>query len=146
VKQGSSTAEQSLNQIFQANDSSPIISIDNGKVINCTDSACEPPFSVAAFLPTSQWIDQEGNDQVLVYGGSDGTDEARGGLRVASIDMQSGLPLDGDGTYYQPGDVGPVTISAVNGSIVSFSYSGGKGTFDLSTDTFGDGSKTPTPS
>lgn len=94
------------------------------------------PFSSAQFTLTNMWQDLRGTTYYSVYAGSVPSNPDVGALDISLVDGDTGEPETGSGTFDAPGATGALSLTAVHGDIVSFSFSGGTGTFDLRSDTF----------
>ena len=92
----------------------------------------EVPFGSTVLRPTNLWVTQDSTRLKAVYAGARGTDPQTGVLIVFQQFYDSG---DEDTTYsLAPQGTGALTITAVNGNILSFtSASQQTGTFDLTT-------------
>jgi hypothetical protein len=98
-----------------------------------TSKDVQAPVSPAIFTPTSQWIDVARGVQVAVYGGS----HARtGAIFVWISNLETGLDGPDTGLFLSK-MTGPLTLTDVSGTTVSFKGSSGTGTFDLVTHLFG---------
>ena len=98
-----------------------------------TSNDVQAPVSPAIFTSTSQWIDVASAVQVAVYGGS----HARtGAIFVWISNLETGVD-DPDTGMFVSNTPGPLTLTGVSGTTVSFEGTSGKGTFDLVTHLFG---------
>jgi hypothetical protein len=93
----------------------------------------QAPVSPAVFTPTSQWIDVAGGVQIAVYAGSH---TGAGAIYVWISNLESGLD-DADTGMFVSTMPGPLNLTGVSGTTVSFEGASGKGTFDLVTHAFG---------
>jgi hypothetical protein len=98
-----------------------------------TSTEVQAPVSPAVFTPTSQWIDVAGGIQVAVYGGSHA---GAGAIYVWISSLETGLDAPGTGLFVSSAP-GPLTLTGVSATNVSFVGPSGKGTFDLVTHSFG---------
>jgi hypothetical protein len=98
-----------------------------------TSTEVQAPVSPAIFTPTSQWIDVAGGVQLAVFGGSHAEE---GAIYVWVCKLETGLDDPGTGMFVS-GAPGPLTLTGVSGTTVSFEGPSGKGSFDLATQTFG---------
>jgi hypothetical protein len=98
-----------------------------------TSKEVQAPLSPAIFTPTSQWVDVVGGVQIAVYGGSHA---GVGAIYVWISNLETGLDDPDTGMFVSRTD-GPLTLTAVSGTTVSFEGVSGKGTFDLVTHEFG---------
>jgi hypothetical protein len=95
------------------------------------------PTASETFTPTSAWSDVRGDTLLEVFGGMNGQGTSTGAIFVAATDNGTGLQGSPSGLYVAPSGTGPITLTAVNGNIVSFNTSsGGSGSFNLATQTF----------
>ena len=94
------------------------------------------PFSETQFSPTTQWTTETGNDYLFVWAGASAMDSQQGGIKVLYTNIDSDEPDPGSGVFYVPSTAGALTITSVSDAVVSFTYAGGEGTFDLTTDQF----------
>ncbi len=118
---------------------SPQTPLFQDKIVSCADGGCGSDHD-SLFNPTTQWTHGDGDLLTFVLAGSDSSDSSRGGIQVIASQAQNTLPETG--VYYPKDNLGPLTLTDVQGDIVSFSYNGGQGTFDMSTNTFGTGGAT----
>jgi hypothetical protein len=93
----------------------------------------QAPVSPAIFTPTSQWIDVASGVQVAVYGGSHA---GAGAIYVWISNLETGLDAPGTGMFVSSAP-GPLTLTGVEGTNVTFEGPSRKGTFDLATHLFG---------
>ena len=93
----------------------------------------QAPVSPAIFTPTSQWIDVVGGTQIAVYGGSHGR---AGAIYVLITNLETGLDDPDKGLFVSRTPPGPLTLTGVSGTTVSFEGPSGEGTFDLVTHAF----------
>jgi hypothetical protein len=93
----------------------------------------QAPVSPAVFTPTSEWIDVADQVQVAVYGGSHA---GAGAIYVWISNLETGLDAPDTGMFVSTMP-GPLTLTGVSGTTVSFEGSSGPGTFDLATHAFG---------
>jgi hypothetical protein len=98
-----------------------------------TSREVQAPVSPAVFTPTSQWIDVVGVIQIAVYGGSHG---GAGAIYVWISNLETGLDVPDTGMFVSR-TTGPLTLTGVSGTTVSFEGASGEGTFDLVTHAFG---------
>jgi len=98
-----------------------------------TSNDVQAPVSPAIFTPTSQWIDVARGVQIAIYGGSHA---GAGAIYVWISNLESGLD-DPDTGMFVSNTPGPLTLTGVSGTTVSFEGTSGKGTFDLVTHLFG---------
>ena len=98
-----------------------------------TSKEVQAPVSPAIFTPTSQWIDVVSAVQVAVYGGSHA---GAGAIFVWITNLETGLD-DPDTGLFVSKTPGPLTLTDVSGTTVSFEGMSARGTFDLVTHTFG---------
>jgi hypothetical protein len=98
-----------------------------------TSKEVQAPVAPAIFTPTSQWLDVVAGIQIAVYGGSHA---AAGAIYVWISNLETGLD-DPDTGMFVTRTHGPLTLTAVSGTTVSFEGVNGKGTFDLVTHEFG---------
>lgn len=96
----------------------------------------QPPVSHTLFTPSTEWMDRRGQIQIQVYGGASASDPAEGAIFVWAVDLTTDLAAPGTGTYLAPAKTGPLVLTRVSGDVVSFSYGGGIGTFDLGSHKF----------
>lgn len=96
----------------------------------------QPPVSPALFTPTTEWMDWRGQIQIEVFGGSTATDRTEGAIFVWAVNLTTDLGASGTGMYLAPVKTGALVLTKVNGDVVSFSYPGGTGTFDLGSHKF----------
>jgi hypothetical protein len=92
----------------------------------------QAPVSPAIFTPTSQWIDVAGRTQVAVYAGSHA---GAGAIYVWISDLETGLDAPDTGMFVSSAS-GPLTLTGVSGTTVSFDGPSGTGSFDLVTHAF----------
>jgi hypothetical protein len=92
----------------------------------------QTPVSPAIFTPTSQWIDVVGGIQIAAYGGSHA---GAGAIFVWITNLETGID-DPDTGMFVSRTTGPLTLTGVSGTTVSFEGPSGEGTFDLVTHTF----------
>jgi hypothetical protein len=97
-----------------------------------TSAEVQAPVSPAIFTPTSQWIDVASGLQVAVYGGSHA---GAGAIFVWITNLETGID-DPDTGMFVSRTTGPLTLTGVSGTTVSFEGPSGEGTFDLVTHTF----------
>jgi hypothetical protein len=97
-----------------------------------TSKEVQAPVSRALFTPTSQWIDVAGGVQVAVYGGSH---SGAGAIYVWISNLETGLDAPDTGMFVLSAP-GPLTLTGVSGTTVSFEGPSGNGTFDLVTHLF----------
>jgi hypothetical protein len=90
------------------------------------------PFPALAYTITTAWMDVRGGFYVTIYAGSYGSDDTQGVLIVDQSDGCSDV-RSSSGVFLTPQGVGPLTMTAVNGEMVSFTDPGGGGTFNLAT-------------
>jgi hypothetical protein len=93
----------------------------------------QAPVSPAVFTPSSEWIDVVGGLQVALYGGSHA---GAGAIYVWIGNLEKGLDAPDTGMFVS-GTPGPLTLTGVSGTTVSFEGPRGNGTFDLVTHAFG---------
>ncbi len=98
-----------------------------------TSKDVQAPVSPAIFTPTSQWIDVASGVQVAVYGGSHA---GTGAIFVWITNLETGLDGSDTGLFLSKMP-GPLTLTDVSGTTVSFEGTSGTGTFDLVTHLFG---------
>ena len=98
-----------------------------------TSTEVQAPVSPAIFTPTSQWIDVVARIQIAVYGGSHAS---AGAIYVWISNLETGLDAPDTGMFVSR-TPGPLTLTGVSGTTVSFEGPSGKGTFDLVTHVFG---------
>jgi hypothetical protein len=98
-----------------------------------TSKEVQAPVSPAIFTPTSQWLDVVGGIQIAVYGGSHA---GAGAIYLWVSNLESGLD-DPDTGMFPSRTRGPLTLTGVSGTTVSFEGPNGEGTFDLVTRLFG---------
>jgi hypothetical protein len=103
------------------------------KLRQVTSKEVQAPVSPSIFTPTSQWIDVASGVQVAVYGGSHA---GAGAIFVWISNLETGLD-DRDTGMFVSSAPGPLTLTGVSGTTVSFEGPNGKGTFDLVTHAFG---------
>jgi len=97
-----------------------------------TSKDVQAPVSPALFTPTSQWIDVVAGIQTAVYGGSQAGD---GAIYVWITNLETGIDDPDTGTFVSR-TPGPLTLTGVSGTTVSFEGPSGAGTFDLLTHLF----------
>ena len=98
-----------------------------------TSKEVQAPVSPAIFMPTSQWIDVVGGIQIAVYGGSHA---GAGAIYVWISNLETGLDDPGTGMFVSRMP-GPLTLTGMLGTTVSYEGPSRKGTFDLVTHVFG---------
>jgi hypothetical protein len=98
-----------------------------------TTKNVQAPVSPAVFTPTSEWIDVVGGLQVAVYGGSH---VGAGAIFVWISNLETGLDAPDTGMFVSE-TPGPLTLTGVSGTTLSFEGPRGTGTFDLVTHVFG---------
>jgi hypothetical protein len=109
----------------------------NGEVVDAApDSGLPVPVSPAQFTPTTAWIAQRATLFVHVYAGSVADDRSQGELVVWSVEALTGRDVVARVPFPTPQKLGPLTLTNVDGDIVSFSSPKGAGTFNLITHTF----------
>jgi hypothetical protein len=94
------------------------------------------PFSSATFDVTNMWMNLRGQIDIHIYAGDLPSDPKRGALVVTLTNAVTGDDLPGSGQFETPKVVGPIQLTGVRGNTVTYSYSGGTGTFDLMTHRF----------
>jgi hypothetical protein len=97
-----------------------------------TSEEVQAPVSPAIFTPASQWLDVADGVQIAVYGGSHA---GAGAIYVWISNLETGLDAPDTGMFVS-GTTGPLTLTGVSGTTVSFEGASGKGTFDLVTHVF----------
>jgi hypothetical protein len=105
------------------------------------------PFPPSSVTITNAWQGYVNGDFVQVYAGSDygnTTDTSQGWLIVVTHSTSDSISGQ---TYNTPGQDGPVTITAADGSNLSLTATDGTVfVFDVQTDTYDMGSPSPSPS
>jgi hypothetical protein len=97
-----------------------------------TSEEVQAPVSPAIFTPTSQWLDVADGVQIAVYGGSHA---GAGAIYVWIRSLETGLDAPDTGMFVS-GTTGPLTLTRVSGTTVTFEGPSGNGTFDLVTHVF----------
>jgi len=108
---------------------------DAGQIINPAEIGTPLPFPSMTYRITTMVQDVRGNLWLTVYAGAEWGDTSQGVLIVWERNQCTGEQGD-NGTFLSARKVGALTLTGLAGNIVSFSYSGGTGTFDLASHKF----------
>ncbi len=121
----------------------PPVPADMNQVLTCDAIGCgggSGPLPQGSFDATTQYTTLASNGSVLlaVWAGSLPDAPSQGAIRVYAswYSTFQESPPPGGGIFLLPGSTGPLTITAVQGVVVTFTYPGGHGTFNLGTDQF----------
>jgi hypothetical protein len=89
------------------------------------------PLPAEIFTATSGWSDLRGDVMIHIYGGSQANDSSVGEIYLAETNQQTGMLIGQSGLFVDPSAQGPLTLTSVSGSTVTFAFNGGTGTFDF---------------
>lgn len=108
---------------------------DAGQVINPDQYGYPVAVPGSVFHVTTLWRDTRNNRHLVVYAGSETADAAQGVIIVLDFNGCNGDDRP-TGEFPTPTKVGSLTLTGVQGDIVSFAYQSGSGTFNLGSHRF----------
>jgi len=79
---------------------------------------------------TTEWADVRDNMDLVVIAGAERPDPSQGLIIVLESNQCTGQHGN-EGSFPTPRRIGALTLTSVSGDVVSFSYRGGTGTFNL---------------
>ncbi len=108
---------------------------DAGQVINPDQYDYPVAVSGSVFHVTTLWRDTRNNRHLVIYAGSETADATQGVVIVLDFNGCNGDDRR-TGEFPMPTKMGPLTLTGVQGDIVSFAYQSGRGTFILDSHQF----------
>jgi len=109
--------------------------VDARQVINPNQYGYPVAVPSSVFQVTTLWRDTRNNRHLVVYAGSETADATQGVVIVLDFNGCNGDDRP-TGEFPMPSKMGPLTLTAVQGDIVSFAYQSGRGTFNLDSHQF----------
>jgi hypothetical protein len=93
--------------------------------------------SAAHFELTNMWLARRKGIYIQVYAGAFRSDPSHGVLQLMRVNPNTGLPSKDSRPYSTARKTGRLTIRCVRGNVLFLSSHDGRGTFNLTTHTYG---------